>query len=119
MKAATSETAERTLTSDAQLLQDYLQSAGILVSTADDGAGKIAAFQNPEGQAEAIVIGPRGNLFHACREPMGDSGWNMYGPMNMCQVIGIFYDPDMGRLRWLPRCLFARACDPLTKAVIA
>jgi hypothetical protein len=79
MTAAASDRASRTLTSDAQLIQDYLQSAGILVSTADDGAGKIAAFQNPEGQAEAIVIGLQGNLFHACREPMSDSGWNMYG----------------------------------------
>ena len=67
----------RTLTSDSQLMQDYLKSAGILVSTQD--AGKIAAFQNPEGDVEAIVIDPAGGLFHVCREKLSDSGWNMYG----------------------------------------
>ncbi len=69
----------RTLTSDLQLLQDYLKSAVILVSTQDDGVGKVAAFRNQEGEAEAIVIDPTGGLFHVCREKLSDSGWNMYG----------------------------------------
>ncbi|MGE3781957.1 MAG: hypothetical protein AB7H71_04360, partial [Alphaproteobacteria bacterium] len=69
----------RSLTSDSQLLQDYLKSAGILVSTQDDGVSKVAAFRNHEGEAEAIVIDPTGGLFHVCREKLSDSGWNMYG----------------------------------------
>ena len=64
-------------TADAQLLQDTLQSAGILPNT--DISSAVAAFQNAEGQAEAIVIDQSGNVFHACREPLSDSGWNIYG----------------------------------------
>ena len=32
-----------------------------------------------EGQTEAVVIGVDGNLYHAAREPLSDSGWNIYG----------------------------------------
>jgi len=67
----------RTLTSDSQLIQDYLQTAGILINTTASPA--VAAFQNCEGQSEAVVIDANGNLQHVCREPLSDSGWNMYG----------------------------------------
>jgi hypothetical protein len=66
-----------TLAFDSQLMQDYLQAAGILVNPA--GAPAVAAIQNADGQDEAIVIDVNGNLFHVCREPLSDSGWNMYG----------------------------------------
>src|SRR5262245_27874588 len=79
MRALVTETPTRTLTSDAQLIQDYLQSTGTLVNTANAGAGQVASIRNVEGQAEAIVIDPDGNVFHVCREPLSDSGWNTYG----------------------------------------
>jgi hypothetical protein len=64
-----------TLSFDSQLMQDYLQTAGILVNPA--GAPAVAAFQNAAGQDEAVVIDVTGNLFHVCREPLSDSGWNI------------------------------------------
>jgi hypothetical protein len=67
----------RTLTSDSQLIQDYLQTAGILINTTASRA--VAAFQNNEGESEAVVIDVNGDLQHVCREPLSDSGWNMYG----------------------------------------
>src|SRR4029077_4938841 len=69
----------RSLGADAQLMQEYLQSQGVLVSSGDDGVNQLAAFQNVEGQTEAVVIGLDGNLYHAAREPLSDSGWNIYG----------------------------------------
>jgi hypothetical protein len=45
-----------TLTTDSQLLQEYLKTSGIRVSRT--AANPIAAFQSPEGQTEAIVIDP-------------------------------------------------------------
>lgn len=66
-----------TLTADSQLMQDYLQSTGILVSTSASPA--VAAFQNNDGDSEAVVIDVNGNLQHVCREALSDSGWNMYG----------------------------------------
>jgi hypothetical protein len=60
-------------------MQDYLQTTGVLVNTTNSSAGQVAAFQNAAGQSEAIVIDPDNNLFHACREPLSDSGWNIYG----------------------------------------
>lgn len=66
-----------TLTVDTQLMQDYLQTAGILINLAASPA--VAAFQNNDGDSEAVVIDVNGNLQHVCREPLSDSGWNMYG----------------------------------------
>jgi hypothetical protein len=66
-----------TLTADSQLMQDCLQTAGILVNTAASPA--VAGFQNNDGDSEAVVIDINGNLQHVCREPLSDSGWNMYG----------------------------------------
>ena len=66
-----------TLTVDSQLMQDYLQSAGILVNSA--ASPPVASFQNNDGDSEAVVIDVNGNLQHVCREPLSDSGWNMYG----------------------------------------
>jgi hypothetical protein len=66
-----------TLSVDSQLMQDYLQSTGILVSTS--ASPSVAAFQNNDGDSEAVVIDVNGNLQHVCREPLSDSGWNMYG----------------------------------------
>jgi len=68
----------RTLSSDAQLMQEYLQSTGIIVNAQSDGVGQVAAFQNAEGETEAVVVDPDDNLFHACREPLSDSGCNIY-----------------------------------------
>jgi hypothetical protein len=68
-----------TITADAQLMQDYLQTTGVLVHAANSTVGQVAAFQNAARQSEAIVIDPDNNLFHACREPLSDSGWNIYG----------------------------------------
>jgi hypothetical protein len=79
MRAKATGAVSLTLTSDAELMQEYLQTQGILVSTQNDGINQVAAFQNAEGQSEAIVIDPDGHLFHVCREPLSDSGWNMYG----------------------------------------
>ena len=58
-------------------MQDYLQSAGILVNSA--ASPPVASFQNNDGDSEAVVIDVNGNLQHVCREPLSDSGWNMYG----------------------------------------
>lgn len=69
--------ASRALSVDSQLMQDYLQTAGILVNPTASPA--VAAFQNNEGESEAVVIDVNGNLQHVCREPVSDSGWNMYG----------------------------------------
>lgn len=66
-----------TLSVDSQLMQDYLQSTGILVSPL--ASPSVAAFQNNDGDSEAVVIDVNGNLQHVCREPLSDSGWNMYG----------------------------------------
>lgn len=77
MKTGTGSAPTRTLTADSQLMQDYLQSTGILVSST--AAPAIAAFQNADGEDEAVVIDVNGNLNHVCREPLSDSGWNMYG----------------------------------------
>jgi hypothetical protein len=65
------------LTADSQLMQDYLQTAGILINPTASPA--VAAFQNKDGDSEAVVIDVNGNLQHVCREPLSDSGWNMYG----------------------------------------
>jgi hypothetical protein len=70
--------AARTLSSDAELMQEYLQSTGIIVNAQNDGVGQVAASQNAEGETEAVVVDVDGNLFHACREPLSDSGWNIY-----------------------------------------
>lgn len=77
MKPATDQSVSRTLTVDSQLIQDYLQTAGIQINPAASPA--VAAFQNNEGEGEAVVIDVNGNLQHVCREPLSDSGWNMYG----------------------------------------
>jgi hypothetical protein len=66
-----------TLTVDSQLMQDYLQSAGILISPT--AAPAVATFQNVDGESEAVVIDANGNMQHVYREPLSDSGWNMYG----------------------------------------
>jgi hypothetical protein len=58
-------------------MEDYLQSAGILVDPALPQA--VAAMLNADGQSEAVVIDVNGRLNHVCREPLSDSGWNMYG----------------------------------------
>lgn len=67
------------VTTDGQLLQEYLQSAGIIVNLQSGGAGQVASFLNREGQAEAVVVDGAGSAFHACREPLSDSGWNIFG----------------------------------------
>jgi hypothetical protein len=70
---------------DSQLMQDYLQSAGILVN---QNPTSISAFQNNEGQTEAVVIGDGGQLYHVYREPLSDSGWSSYGLGSGFQTIG-------------------------------
>jgi hypothetical protein len=71
------DTSTLSISYDSQLMQEYLQSAGILINNAP---GTIASFQNADGQAEAIVIDASdGQPYHVCREPLSDSGWNMYG----------------------------------------
>jgi hypothetical protein len=70
---------------DSQLMQDYLQSAGILVN---QNQTSISAFQNSEGETEAVVIGDDGQLYHVYREPLSDSGWSSYGLGAGFQTIG-------------------------------
>jgi hypothetical protein len=46
----------RTLNSDAQLMQEYLQSTGIIVNAQNDGVEQVAAFQNAEESLWSLCI---------------------------------------------------------------
>jgi len=74
-------TQTRTLTFDSQLIEDFLQTEEILVNPGV--TTPMAVFKNPRGDSEALVIAKnyRGNneLYHVYREPLSDSGWNVYG----------------------------------------
>ena len=67
MRARAAGAVSLTLTSDAKLMQEYLQAQGILVSTQNDGVNQAAAFQNAEGQSEAIVIDSDGQIARSRR----------------------------------------------------
>jgi len=66
-----------TMTFDSQLIEDFLHTADIPVDSTSDSA--IAVFHNSNGDCEALVIGNDQHLYHVCREPLSDSGWNIYG----------------------------------------
>lgn len=69
------------MTFDSQLIEDYLQTEEILIDNPKRSA--MAIFPNRNGESEALVISKnsQGNdeLYHVAREPLSDSGWNMYG----------------------------------------
>lgn len=71
----------RTLTFDSQLIEDFLQTEEVLIDTSCPQP--TAVFLNRQGESEALVISQnaQGNdeLFHVYREPLSDSGWNVYG----------------------------------------
>ena len=77
----TAATQSRTLTFDSQLIEDFLQTVQISVNPTV--SQPMAVFENLNGQSEALVIGRNfhGNneLYHVYREPLSDSGWNVYG----------------------------------------
>jgi hypothetical protein len=85
---------------DSQLMQDYLQSAGILVN---QNPTSISAFQNSDGQTEVVVIGDDGQLYHVYREPLSDSGWSSYGLGAGFQTSAQWTEPRSGGgKRWQP-----------------
>jgi hypothetical protein len=65
-----------TLQVDSQLIEDYLHTQNILVDATL--AQPMAVFPNQSGETEALVIDQAGQISHVCREPLSDSGWNMY-----------------------------------------
>lgn len=67
-----------TMTFDSQLIEGFLQSQGILVDPPSSAARPMDVFVNANGQSEALII-QNGNVMHVCREPLSDSGWNVYG----------------------------------------
>lgn len=73
--------ASRTLTFDSQLIEDFLHTADVLIDTTAERP--MATFLNRDGQTEALVICQLGQasdgLYHVCREPLSDSGWNIFG----------------------------------------
>ncbi|MGA9996994.1 MAG: tectonin domain-containing protein [Pyrinomonadaceae bacterium] len=81
MTNASSSTNTRTMTFDSQLIEDFLHTDDILVDATS--AAPLSVLLNHEGNSEALVISKnsRGNseLYHVCREPLSDSGWNSYG----------------------------------------
>src|SRR5215831_15292851 len=66
-----------TLTYDSQLIDEALMTAGIAI--ASDQVSPLAVLQNQNGDSEALVIHQDTELYHVVREPLSQSGWNMYG----------------------------------------
>lgn len=66
-----------TLSYDSQLLDECLMTAGIVADPSQ--VSPLAVYQNENGASEALVIHQGGELCHAVREPLSDSGWNVYG----------------------------------------
>jgi hypothetical protein len=61
---------------DSQLIEDYLHTQNILVDASQPQP--LTVITNPNGQTEALSIDETGDLRYVCREPLSDSGWNMY-----------------------------------------
>ncbi|MGE3285816.1 MAG: hypothetical protein AB7J32_06890 [Pseudonocardia sp.] len=70
-------TAPLSLRVDSQLMQDHLQSEGILLDL--DAKPSVGTLLDAAGNAEAVVVGLDGTVSHVCREPASDSGWNYFG----------------------------------------
>ena len=68
---------QRTLNIDSRLIEDYLHTDDILVDQSQPQP--VAVFLNSEQETEALVINKAGELCHIYREPLSDSGWNIYG----------------------------------------
>jgi hypothetical protein len=68
---------QRTLNIDSPLIEDYLHTDDILVDQSQPQP--VAVFLNSEQETEALVINKEGELCHVYREPLSDSGWNIYG----------------------------------------
>ena len=66
-----------TLTYNSKLTEDFIHSDSILASAT--AAAPLATFVNANGQSEAVVIQPDGELCHLQREPLSSSGWNIFG----------------------------------------
>lgn len=62
---------------DSQLIQDQLQSEGILLDLG--AAPAVGTLLDAAGNTEAVVVGQDGVVSHVCREPASDSGWNYFG----------------------------------------
>src|SRR5215471_16821465 len=65
------------LTYDSQLIDEALMTAGIAIAI--DQVSPLAVLQNQNGDSEALVIHQDTELYHVVREPLSQSGWNMYG----------------------------------------
>jgi len=81
MTSAAPAVTTRTFSFDSQLIEDFLQTEEMLVDTTCPQP--TAVFLNNQGESEALVISQNAQgideLFHVCREPLSDSGWNLYG----------------------------------------
>jgi hypothetical protein len=65
------------LTYNTQLTEDFIHAESILASST--AASPLATFVNPNGQSEALAIHDDGELYHLQREPLSNSGWNIFG----------------------------------------
>jgi len=65
------------ITADSQLIEGFLQTTNIQVDPPGLSPRPLSVFMNASGNSEALTI-QGGNLFHVCREPLSDSGWNVY-----------------------------------------
>lgn len=81
MSAPSSSSIARTMTFDSQLIEDFIHTDEVLVSV--QSPKPIAIFLNAQGESEALVISENGaghhGLYHVVREPLSESGWNVYG----------------------------------------
>jgi hypothetical protein len=66
-----------TLSYSSKLTEDFIHSESILASSS--ALAPLATFVNPSGQTEALVIHDDGELCHLQREPLSNSGWNIFG----------------------------------------
>lgn len=74
---APAQPARYTFHSDSQLVEDYILTKGVLVDASSPSP--VAVFHNSHGESELLAIHKDGFLYHVCREPRSQSGWNMYG----------------------------------------